>query len=137
MPTQAIGEGQKTATKHPHRTRTRPAAINKHASDPRTPRAVRFSESEWERVRSAAEKRGISFGSFVREAAMMHAEADIPAETAALSPEFLELVRHTYRYVFALTTKKRNELIRAGHRDKVNKAVEFARKAEAELLSGS
>ena len=51
-------------------TRTRPAAINKHAADPRTPRAIRFSESEWDRIRIAAAERGISFGSFVREAAL-------------------------------------------------------------------
>ena len=121
---------------NPSRTR-RPAGINTHPADARTPRAVRFSESEWERVRIAATKRGISFGSFVREAAMTHAAAENPQESATLPPEFVQLMRHTFRYACTLTTMKRNELIRAGHRDEVNKAVEFARNAEAELLSGS
>lgn len=120
----------------PSRTR-RPAGINKNPPDARNPRGVRFSESEWEQVRIAAAKRGISFGSFVREAAMTHAAADIPGNIAALSPELVQLVRHTFRYVCTLSTMKRNELIRAGHRDEVSKAAEFARKAEAELLSGS
>lgn len=120
---------------NPSRTR-RPAGINKNPPDPRAPRAIRFSESEWEQVRIAAAKRGISFGSFVREAAMTHASVDVPARNAPLPPEIVELLRHNFRYTVALTTMKRNELIRAGHRDEVNRAVEFARKAEAELMPG-
>ncbi|MCZ0952146.1 MAG: hypothetical protein OXQ89_05150 [Rhodospirillaceae bacterium] len=117
---------------------TRPAAgINKNPPEARHARGVRFSESEWNQVRIAAAKRGISFGSFVREAAMTHAALDLPAENAPLPPQFLELMKHTFRYVCALSTMKRNELIRAGHRDEVNKAADFARKAEAELLSGA
>lgn len=119
----------------PTRARTRPAAIDKPAADPRTPRAIRFSESEWERIRIAAARRGISFASFVREAAMIRASTEDSAETAAISPELMQLIRHTFRYSFAVSTMKRNELIRAGHREDVDKAVELARKAEAELLS--
>ena len=114
----------------------RPAGINKHPPNARNPSAIRFSESEWEQIRIAASKRGISFGSFVREAALTHAAADNPLDSAALPPEIVELMRHTFRYACTLTTMKRNDLIRAGHRDEVNKAAEFARKAEAELTAG-
>ena len=125
------------ATNHPYRTRTRPAAINKHAADPRTPRAIRFSESEWERVRIAATKRGISFGSFVREAALARAAENFGDNSAALPPEIVELIKHTYRYAFIFSTMKRNEFVKDGRRQEVDEAVELARRAQAKVLSGA
>ena len=121
---------------NPSRTRTRPAAINKYATSARTPRAVRFSESEWEQVRIAAGKRGISFGSFVREAAMTHASIENLTQTVAIPSGIEALIRHMFRYVVVLSTLKRNEYIHQGHRDDLERAIEFAQKAEAELISG-
>ena len=74
------------AANQPPGTRTRPPSINKNAADPRTPRAIRFSESEWDRIRIAAAKRGISFGSFVREAALSRAAEDFGDNSTALPP---------------------------------------------------
>ena len=125
------------ATNHPYRTRTRPAAINKDAADPRKPRAIRFSESEWERVRIAAAKRGISFGSFVREAALGRAAENFGDDSTTLPPEIVELIKHTYRYAFISTTMIRNEFVKDGRKKEVDKAVELARQAQAEVLSGA
>ena len=125
------------ATNHPYQTRTRPAAINKDAADPRTPRAIRFSESEWDRVRIAAAERGISFGSFVREAALGRAAENVGDNSAALPPEIVELIKHTYRYAFIFSTMKRNEFVKDGRRKEVDEAVELARRAQAKVLSGA
>lgn len=119
---------------NPSRTRTRPAAINKHAADPRTPRAIRFSEAEWERVRTAAAKRGISFGSFVREAAMTVAGADSVEDSGQLPPGLVALIEGTYRYTYILATLKREELIREQRGVEVENLVEAARKSQDLLL---
>ena len=120
----------------PSRTR-RPAGINKNPPDARHPRGVRFSESEWEQVRIAAAKRGISFGSFVREAALGRAAEGFGENSAALPPEILELIKHTYRYAFIFSTMKRNEFVKDGRRHEVEEAVELARRAQAKVLSGA
>ena len=120
---------------NPAHTRTRPAAINKHATDARTPRAIRFSESEWQQVRIAAAKRGISFSSFVREAAMIHAAGQSEDATAPLSPAIEELIKQTFRYAFFLASIKRDEILQDGRGPDVDQAVKRARAAEAELLS--
>ena len=122
---------------YPSHTRTRPVAIDKHAADPRTPRAIRFSESEWQQVRSAAGKRGISFGGFVREAALTHAAGQTGAESVAFSPGIEELIKQTFRYAFVLASIKRDDLVR-DHRDQdIENAIDLARNAQDELLSGS
>ena len=125
------------AAKNPPGTRTRPPSINKNAADPRTPRAIRFSESEWDRIRIAAGKRGISFGSFVREAALGRAGDDFGENSTTIPPGIVELIKHTYRYAFILSTMKRNEFVKDGRRKEVDKAVELARRAQAEVLSGA
>ena len=119
---------------NPSRTR-RPAGINKNPPDARMPRAIRFSESEWQQVRSAASKRGISFGSFVREAAMTHASTENLTQAAPIPSGVEALIRHTFRYVVVMSTLKRNEYINDGHRNDLERAIDFARQAEAELIS--
>ena len=120
---------------NPAHNRTRPAAIDKHATDARTPRAIRFSESEWQQVRIAAAKRGIAFGSFVREAAMTHAAGQSVDASAPLSPGVEELIKQTFRYAFFLASIKREEFLQQGRGPEIDQAVERAQAAEAELLS--
>lgn len=108
-----------------------------NGDESRIPRTVRFSESEWRRVKIAAVDRGVSLGAFVREAALGRA-ADAPgAGLHRISPAIERLIRSTFRYAVVMSTLKRNETIRAGHRKEVDRAVEYALKAEAELLSRS
>ena len=124
------------AENHPPGSRARPDSISKQAAEPRTPRAIRFSESEWDRVRIAAAERGISFGSFVREAALGRAAEDFGEHSTALPPEIVELIKHTFRYAFIFSTMKRNEFVKDGRRKEVDEAVELARRAQAKILSG-
>lgn len=125
------------AANHPPGARTRPPSINKNAAAPRTPRAIRFSESEWDRVRIAAAKRGISFGSFVREAALGRAAEDFGDNSTALPPGIVDLIKHTYRYAFIFSTMKREEFVKNGRRQEVDEVVELARRAQAKVLSGA
>ena len=45
------------------------ATSEEKRSDARSPRSIRFSDSEWERVETAADGRGIAAAEFVRHAA--------------------------------------------------------------------
>ena len=58
-------------------------------SDPRKPRGIRFSDSEWEEVKSAAESHQVPVAEFVRERileiARGRAGVDASATTAALA----------------------------------------------------
>ena len=106
-----------------------------NGNESRIPRTVRFSDSEWKKVKSAAAGRGVSLSAFVREAVLGRAAGAPGTGLHADSPAFERLIRSTFRYVVVMSTLKRNETIRAGHRKEVDRAVEYALKAEAELLS--
>lgn len=108
--------------------------LNASDREVRTPRTVRFSDSEWQRVKTAAADRGISFGSFVREAAMIHASTQNLTETVAISAGLEALIRQTFRYVALLSAVKRNQLMRDGQENELKTAIEFAQQAETELL---
>lgn len=101
----------------------------------RTPRAIRFSEPEWQRIRSAATDRGVSFGGFVREAALSRATAISAHESPTISPGIDALNRQTHRYVYVLSTIKRDELLRDGRGREVDDVVDLARKAQAQAPS--
>ena len=101
----------------------------------RTPRAIRFSETEWQRIKIASTRRGISIGGFIRDAALERAAQGPDSEPAGLSSEIEELIKHTFRYAFILTSIKREELIGEGRQRTVDMAVSRARDAQNELFS--
>ena len=102
--------------------------------DQRAPRTIRFSDAEWEKVEQAAREIGISPATFARNAAL-RAAADSKVDPAgALPPEFLELVKRIYRSTYILSTLKRDELIREGRREELDRTVQAAREAQALLL---
>ena len=109
--------------------------FSQNADKKRTPRAIRFSESEWNRIKTAATQRGISISGFVRDAALQRAAERAEEESASFSPRIEELIEHTFRYAFILTSIRRDELIGEGRQKMVDDVVERARAAQAELLA--
>ena len=108
---------------------TRQAAI-------RASRTIRFSDAEWEQVSQAAARRGIaSPAEFVRTAAMAMAADDSVMARGALPPGIAEMIEHTFRGVYFLSTLRRDELIGEGRQDEVESAVQAGRQARSELLS--
>ena len=105
---------------------------NRHGK--RTPKTIRFSESEWKRIKTAATERGISIGGFVRDAALARTEGPSGQELTQALAGIEELIKHTFRYAFILTSIKRDELILDGRTSVVDDAVDRARTAQAELL---
>ena len=104
--------------------------------DPRTSRSIRFSDREWEQVSQAAARHDMnSPAEFVRNAAMTMARNEALMTRGALSPGLVQLIEHTFRGVFFLSTIKRDELIRQGREDEVESVVQAGREAQSELLS--
>ena len=90
--------------------------------DPRTSRSIRFSDREWEQVSQAAARHDMnSPAEFVRNAAMTMARNEALMARGALSPALVQLIEHTFRGVLFLSTIKRDELIRQGRGDEVER----------------
>ena len=109
--------------------------FDENAKEKRTPRAIRFSDSEWNRIKTAATARGISIGGFVRDSALDRAAEHSGKGSAPFSPGIEELIKQTFRYAFVLASIKRDELVDEGHGQTLDDAVSLAVSAQDELLS--
>ena len=80
----------------------------------RPPRSIRFYDSEWERIETFAEQRGLTATEFVRFATLAAVEGDAfdDARTDRLTP----LMERTFRYCYVMATKLRNDMHGAGTR---------------------
>ena len=103
-------------------------------SERRSPRTVRFSDPEWDKVEKAAAKRNLSPATFVRNAALADAANQNAMASGAVPPEVLELIKRIYRGTYMLSTLKRDEMIREGRGEEVDRTVQAARDIQDFLL---
>ena len=101
----------------------------------RTPRSIRFSDSEWQKIENAAEERGLVAAEYVRFAALDLAAGDSGTSGTSLTPALVSLIERTYRGVFLLATLKRNEMIADGRADEIDETLEDARMSQSEVSS--
>ena len=78
-------------------------------NETRTPRGIRFSDSEWERVKRAAAKQDIPAAEFVRNAALGLAEGKTDGDSVALTPGHIALIERTYRCAYILSERRRRD----------------------------
>ena len=97
-------------------------------------RSIRFTKNEWDAVVEAAEKAGMSPGSFVRKAAARAAADDLYLYGNGLTPELAELIKQTFRGVYLLTWLKREELDGKGEGTAFDRAVASALIAQDETM---
>ncbi len=97
-------------------------------------RSIRFKKDEWDAVVEAAEKAGMTPGSFVRKAAARAAADDLYLYGGGLTPELAELIKRTFRGVHLLTYLKREELDGSGKGKLFDRAAEDARIAQVKAL---
>ncbi len=100
-------------------------------------RSIRFTENEWDTVVEAAEKAGITPGSFVRKAAARAAADDLYLYGGGLTPELAELVARTYRGIYLLTYLKQEELEASDRKSLFDRAAEEARIAQNKVLGST
>ena len=93
-------------------------------ADARRSNTIRFSDPEWELVERAATKQGIPAAEYVRNAAMDAAQGKI----AALNAVMVETIRRIFRSTYIVATLKRDEMLREGRGDEIERMVEAAKR---------
>ena len=97
------------------------------AGDARKTRGIRFSESEWDEVKGAAQADGSPAAEFVRERILALARAPESAEAAPATPSMAPLIERMFRYTWFLATEKRDAMMREGREKEIDALVEEAR----------
>ncbi len=98
-------------------------------------RSIRFARNEWDAVVEAAEKGGMSPGSFVRRAAARAAADDLYLYGGGLTPELAGLIERTFRGVHLLAYLKHEELAGSNRETLFDRAAEDARSAWIKALA--
>ncbi len=101
--------------------------------DARRTRGIRFSDSEWEEVKAAAQNHDVPAAEFVREKILEIARSGSDPGTGAIPASLAPLIERTFRYTWMLATHKRDELIREGRGEEIEKLAKAARESQDQL----
>lgn len=104
-------------------------------TESRTPRSIRFSDSEWAGIENEAKARGMTAAELARHAAVSFAEGKLTPNTEAFPLEIAAQIERIYRGVYLLSTLKRDEMIRDGHRETFDRIHKSARESQAAILA--
>lgn len=104
------------------------------SAEPRTPRSIRFSDFEWADIEKEAKASGMSAAELVRHAAVSFATRKLTPNTAVFPPEIVAQIERIYRGVYLLSTLKRDEMIRDGHRETLDRVHKSARESQTAIL---
>ena len=102
-------------------------------SGARRTRGLRFSDSEWEEIRAAAEGDGLTVSEFVRERLLSIARGNAAAGSAKSLASLAPLIERTFRYTWFLATRKRDEMIHEGRHEEIDSLVKEARELQERL----
>ena len=105
-------------------------------SDARRTRGIRFSDPEWEDVRSAAERHDMPAAEFVRERILDIARAGPGPDSPGIPAQLTPLIERTFRYAYILATLKRDEMVAAGRGEEIDALAETVRELENSLKRG-
>ena len=101
--------------------------------DARKTRGIRFSESEWEEVKRAAQAHGSPAAEFVRERILALARAPESANASPVAPPLAPLIERMFRYTWFLATEKRDAMMREGRAGELDALVAEARAFQERL----
>ena len=102
---------------------------------PRVPRSIRFSDSEWACIEKEAKARGMTAAEFVRHAAVRLATGKVAANSVIFLPEVAAQIKRIFRGVDLLSMLKRDELIRDGSLEELDLAAEAASESQEAMRS--
>ena len=100
----------------------------------RSPRSIRFSDSEWTCIEKEARERGMTAAELVRHAALGFATGKLTANSTGFPPEIAAQIERIYRGVYLLSTLKRDELVREGRESELDRTMKDARDSQSALL---
>ena len=108
------------------------------ADDLRRTRSIRFSDSEWEEVKRAARGHDMPAAEFVRRTMLGLARGPGGGDPAPVPPpSWAPLIERTFRYAWFLATEKRDEMLREGRSEEVDRLVTEARAFQESLRRGA
>ena len=110
------------------------ASLQDKSSVQRSPRTVRFSDAEWQKIENAAARCNRSPAAFVRNASLAGAADPDGMAAGALAPGILELIKRIYRSTYIMSTLKRDEMIHEGRSEEFERTIQAARDAQAFVL---
>ena len=99
----------------------------------RRTRGIRFSDSEWQEVKAAAELHNVPAAEFIRKKILDAARDRAGATPASLQP----LIERTFRYAFMLVTHRHDELSREGRGEEMEKLAKEAQALQSQLQGGA
>lgn len=103
-------------------------------TESRTPRSIRFSNSEWAGIENEAKARGMATAELVRHAAVSFAAGKLMPNTEAFPPEIAAQIERIYRGVYMLSTLKRDEMARDGQEEVLDRIHKSARESQTAIL---
>ena len=106
------------------------------AGDARKTRGIRFSESEWEEVKRAAQAHGSPAAEFVRERILALARGPEGVDASPAAP-LAPLIERMFRYTWFLATEKRDTMMREGRAEELDALVAEARAFHDSLRPGA
>ena len=102
-------------------------------SEPRVPRSVRFSDSEWEHIEKEAKARRMTSAEFVRHASVSLATGDLAPTSEPFPSDIAAQIERMFRGVYLLATLRRDEMVRDGRQQELENTVKAAREAQASI----
>ena len=105
------------------------------AGDARKTRGIRFSDSEWKEVKSAAAGHEMPAAEFVREKILALARAAEGPDAPSVTPSMVPLIERMFRYTWFLATERRDAMVLEGREDDVDALVAEARALHESLRS--
>ena len=103
----------------------------------RTSRTIRFSDPEWERVEIAARQHGATPAEFIRNAALALAREETSVDSGPMPSGIPSMIERIYRGVYLLATLKREELVREGRQDDLDRIMKDARESQDSIVENA
>ena len=100
---------------------------------PRVPRSIRFSDSEWACIEKEARAGGMTAAELVRHAAVSLAAGTLSQNSSQHPPEIVAQIERIYRGVYLISTLKRDEMIREGRQDECDQITKNARDSQVSI----
>ena len=99
-------------------------------TEPRAPCSIWFSDLEWAGIEKEANARGMTAAELVRHAAVELSAGKLAPPAQPFPPEIAAQIERIYRGVYLLSTRKRDEMIRAGRHDELQGVTGDARASQ-------
>ena len=103
-------------------------------SERRLPRSIRFSDAEWKLIEGVARERGMAAAELVRHVSVGFATGKFSTTPRSDFPTFLPemsaQIERIYNGVYLLATLKRDQMLREGRQEELDKIIEHTRKSK-------